>query len=173
MVEHLAQDHRAGDDHRSPVGIERRELASLRERERCEALELPQHAFAREAVTVHPVGVVLRQPEVERGERGDRPGDADRGPWADFAWDALREQGAHGCSARLELLLRWRIRMEEPLGEADAAEIEAVVEAKPVRPSDDELGRAAADVDHQRVLGDLPARRGAAKRQLRLLMPGE
>src|SRR2546423_1867559 len=51
VVEHLAQDHRAGDDHRSPVGIECRELAALGERERCEALELPQHAFAREAVT--------------------------------------------------------------------------------------------------------------------------
>src|SRR5438132_7532320 len=63
--------------------------------------------------------------------------------------------------------------MEEPLGQTHAAEIKAVVEAKPGRPPDDKLGRAAADVDHERVVGARSPRRGAPEGQLRLLVPRE
>jgi hypothetical protein len=40
MIEHFAEDHGAGDDHRRPVGIECRDLPAFRERQRREALEL-------------------------------------------------------------------------------------------------------------------------------------
>jgi len=66
MVEHFAKDHGAGDDHRRPVGIERRNLAPSRERQRGKALELGADAFARQPVSLHAVWVVLGESEVER-----------------------------------------------------------------------------------------------------------
>src|SRR2546423_12721689 len=103
------------------------------------------------------VGVVLGEPEIERGERGDRPGDADRGSGADVPRDALCEQLTHRCAARVELLAGRRIRVEEALGQTDAAEVEAVVEPEAGRAADDKLGRAAPDVDHERVFRNLPS----------------
>ena len=63
--------------------------------------------------------------------------------------------------------------MQEPLGEPDAAEVEAVVEPQALRPADDELGRAAADVEHERLLGQLAPESHASKGQLRLVVAGE
>src|SRR2546423_15362191 len=97
------------------------------------------------------VGVVLGEPEIERGERGDRPGDADRCSWADVLGDALCEQLTHRCAARVELLAGGRIRVEEAPGQADAPEVEAVMEPEAVRPSVAELGRAAPDSSHERI----------------------
>src|SRR2546423_6350116 len=119
------------------------------------------------------VGVVLGEPEIERGERGDRPGDADRCSWADVLRDAVCEQLTHRCAARVELLAGRRIRVEEALGQADAAEVEAVMKPEAVRPTDDEFGRAAPDVDHERVFRHLSAGGDAPKGQLGFLVPGE
>src|SRR6266487_5570573 len=89
MMEHFAEYHGAGDDHRRPVGIECRDLPAFREWQRREALELRADAFARKAVALHQVGVVLGEPEVEGGDRGDGSGDADRGLWPHVSRDAL------------------------------------------------------------------------------------
>ena len=63
--------------------------------------------------------------------------------------------------------------MQEPLGDADGADVETVVPANAVGPARDELRRAAADVhDHGSVL-ERPLRRDAAKHQHRLVVPGE
>ena len=63
--------------------------------------------------------------------------------------------------------------MQEPLGDAHGADVEAVVPANAVGPARDELGRAAADVDDHRPLPELSLRRDAAKHQHRLVVPGE
>ena len=67
-VEHLADDHRAGDDHGRALGLEAGQLAALGEREGGEALELRLDCRAREPVAVDPLGVVLAA-ELERGQR--------------------------------------------------------------------------------------------------------
>ena len=78
--QHLADDDGAGDDHRRALRFEARHAAPLLERQRCQPLELLLDGRAREHVAVHAVGVVLDEPEVERRERRDRAGDADRAP---------------------------------------------------------------------------------------------
>ena len=124
-------------------------------------------------MAVNLLGVVLCELEIKGGERGDRPGDADRGVRANVGRHALREQCAHSFCARIELLARGRIRVEEALSEADATEVEAVVEAEACRPADDEFGGAAADVDHERVGSHVPPERDATEGELRFLVAGE
>src|SRR3954447_15238551 len=55
--------------------------------------------------------------------------------------------------------------MKEALGQPDTAEVEAGVEAKAVRPADGELGRAATDVEHQRLVCNLARERDAPEGQ--------
>ena len=75
--EHFADDDGAGDDHgrafvRGPA------TAPLLQRQRGQPFELFFGFGAREHVAVHALGVVLDEPEIERRERRDRAGDADR-----------------------------------------------------------------------------------------------
>ena len=87
----------AGIWRRSAVGTEARR-SSLR-----------GHPLARKAMAVDPVGVVLRELEIEGGNRSDRPRDADRGLGANIARHAFGEQRANSFCARRELLVRGRI----------------------------------------------------------------
>src|SRR5204862_5081730 len=66
-----------------------------------------------------------------------------------------------------------RIRVQEPLRQPDGAEVEALVEAQALGPTDDEFGRATADVEQERLFGKVAPERGAAKGQLRLLVARE
>ena len=97
-------------------------------------------------MSVDPLGVVFLEAEVERGDGRHGAGDADRTPGA-----GLGEQGAHVLAHRVHVLA-------EPLGQADAADVEAHAQ---IRADDLELGRAAADVDDQRprLDGSDPAQR--------------
>ena len=169
-VEDLRQDHRAGDDHGRPLRLERRHLAPLGQRQRREPLQLRPRARRGEPVPVDALAVVALEPEVERGERRDRAGDADRRSRgrADLVGDALHEQRADGARATSELVRRRRVRGEEPLGVADGAELEADMEVV-----EDQLGRAAADVDHERPRPQLASGGDAAPRQQRLVVARE
>ena len=84
---------------------------------------------------------------------------------AGLVGDTLREQRADGARATCELVGRRRVRGEEPLGVADGAELEADVEVV-----EDQLGRAAADVDHERPGPQLASGGDAAPRQQRLVV---
>jgi hypothetical protein len=119
--------------------------------------------MARKVVALHLVRVVLGEPEVEGGDRGDGSGDADRGLWTHVSRDAMCEQFACRRAAGVELFVRWRIGVQEPLGQPNAAHIQAVVKAEALRFADDKLRRAAADVDHERVLSHVAPRRGTAE----------
>ena len=80
----------------------------------------------------------------------------------------LGEQDVDGGDAGVDLLGRRRVGLQEALGHAHAADVEAAVPA--VR---DQLGRAAADVDDQVARAE-PARGGdAAADELGLLVSGE
>src|SRR5205085_4595161 len=131
-----------GNDDRRALRLERRHGPRLRERERGEPLELASGAAAREAVAVDAVPVVAGEPEVERRERGESARDADRRRDSPtyLLRDALGEEGAHRRGAGGELAGLRRVGVEEPLGLADGAELEAVVEVL-----DDQLRRTAAD----------------------------
>ncbi len=58
--------------------------------------------------------------------------------------------------------------MQVPLGQPDAAEIEA-----DAFPRGDQLGRAAADVEHEGLVADCASVRDTAPRQLRFFLAGE
>jgi hypothetical protein len=64
-------------------------------------------------------------------------------------------------------------RAWEPLGETDAAKVEAHVELDAARAAEDELGGTTAHVDDERSLVDLPAGGHAPKREERLLLSRE
>ena len=89
--------------------------------------------------------VVLGEPEVERRERRHRAGDADRAPGCERRAGSERTYARAAASSG-----RDGGSVQEALGQPDAADVEA-------RRGDDlvgrehELGRAAADVDDERV----------------------
>src|SRR5438874_13205217 len=63
--------------------------------------------------------------------------------------------------------------MQEPLGEASRADVQAVVPADAVCAAGDKLGRAAARIDEHRSLGELAIGGHAAKSEQRLLVARE
>src|SRR5205823_1166925 len=78
-----------------------------------------------------------------------------------------------GVRACVELVRGRRIRVQEPLGQPDRAEIEARVKAQAVGAADDEFGRAAADVQQERLLGEVASERRASEGQLGLFIARE
>src|SRR5580765_6909842 len=152
-LEDRDEDRRSRDDDRSAFRVECRHLASLLERQRDESLELRLRAVAREEVAVDALAVVVLEPEIERCERRDRAGDADR-----LRWLERRKQRVRRGLERGHLLT-------VALGEANGAERQARPEVV-----EHELCRAAADVDKER-----PDRNPAEPtlRQLRLVVAGK
>ena len=115
------------------------------------------------------------RPRARPARLGDRPGDADLGARvaADLVGDALREQRAHRCRRIVELCHRRWIGGEEPLRDANRADVEALVPANAVGTAGDELGRAATDVDDHRSAVEPSFGRDAAEHQHRLVVPGQ
>ena len=62
---------------------------------------------------------------------------------------------------------------EPPLGQTDAADVEALAEDHALLAAEDQLGRAAADVEDERPLAQGPVGRDPAIRQERFLVTGE
>ena len=106
-------------------------------------------------MAVDPLRVVLLEPEVERGDRRHRPGDADRPLGL-----RLRQQPAHVLADRADILA-------EALGHPHAADVEALAH---IGADDLHLGRAAADVDDERSGLECA---DAAQRQLGLLVAAQ
>src|SRR5438132_9319959 len=110
---------------------------------------------------VHALGVVLDEAEVERRQRRHRSRDADR-----LADAELGQSGTQVCGTGVDVV-------PEPLRHTDAPDVEAAVELDAARPADDQLRRAAADIDHERAGSDLPSRGDTPKAEQRLLVPAE
>ena len=115
-------------------------------------------------MAVDELGILLVQAEVERGERRDRPRDADRARPDSSSIGG--EDVANMCGSRLEV-------GGEALGEADAAEVEARVERDAFGTAEDELGRAAADVDDDGPRRHLARRGNAAEGEKGLLVAAQ
>ena len=97
--------------------------------------------------------VVVRVAEIERRQRRHGSGDADRA-----AGPKRREERAHVRARGCELGPRRRIRGEETLGQAHAADVEARRRGDLAVCRHHELGRAAADVDDEHVVEWIAAR---------------
>ena len=94
---------------------------------------------------------------------------------ADRGWNRFRVDRADVLGQRTQLARRRRVGREVALGVAHDAGLRRDVEAHLVAAADDELGRAAADVDDERrrrVAGRALARR-AAEGQPRLLVAAD
>ena len=124
-------------------------------------------------MAVHELGDLFLQPEVERGERRHRAGHADRVLRPDVLRDPRGEERAHVPSAGVDLLPRRRIGREEALGQAHAAEVEAVVKGDAVRPAGDQLRRSAPHVHDERRFVEPAIGRDPAEVQERLFLPGQ
>jgi hypothetical protein len=146
----------AGDDHRRALGVEARHPAALVEGKCGETGKLVVDRGRPEPVPVDPLRVVFLESEVEGGKRRDRAGDADR------ALSVQRgEEGSHIRTGGVRVVA-------EALGQAHGADVEARAPGR-----GDQLGRAAADVDDDRVWVEAAAAGDAAQRQLGLFVPGE
>ena len=162
------QGDEAADDHRRPLRLEAGHAAA---RVRVAAQRGRQDAVdggAREPVAVDLGRVVLAQAETDRGGRRDRAGDADRRVTARGGRRLRTSAAAASSSARVGgSVARNRsvrrtlpaCRLVEKLDTGGAA--------------DEELRRAPADVDQQRLGGQGPAGRDAGEGRLRLLCTGE
>ena len=111
-------------------------------------------ACEREHVPVHALAVVLLEPEVERRERRHRARDADGRATARSPGSSGRTYSAIASTSS-----------PKQLRQPHRADVEA--DGALAR---DQLGRAAADVEHERAVGDVA---DAAQRQRRLLLAAE
>ena len=96
---------------------------------------------AGEAVALDLAAVVA--PELERGERRDGARDRDEARHLEPGQQPVDVGGA-----RLDLLARRRVVVQEALGQPDGADVDREPQLVP-----DELGGAAADVHHDRAVG--------------------
>src|SRR6266545_4993351 len=166
MAQRLEDDDRAGDDHGRPVGVHATLAADLVDGQLGKALELGGHGLRGERVAVDDVRLLPLETKVEGCELSDRSRNAECAPGLDFGWDALGERGADMCCSCPRVA-------GKALGEADAAEVVALVKGHTVGAAENQLGRPAADIDDERVLLHRPAGGDAAKREQRLLVARE
>jgi hypothetical protein len=150
----------------------RAHLPALVDRGRGKPLELVSERFRAELVAVDSLAVVLLEAERERSQAGDRARNTDRGMRlaANRVRAPLGEQRPDRFGATLQLFPGRRVRLQEPLRQADGADVEAVVPANPGRAAGNELGRAAADVEDDRPIVDASPRADAAKHHQRLVV---
>ena len=153
LVHEHAQDQRPGADDVDPARVHDRHRRPAR----------PRVAASRSAVTartssdgdpraVDGVGVVGGQLQRERRDRRDRAGQADQ------AWRPRRPAPRRATSARAARMSASaggtslggrRVAVQVPLGQPHAADVDRAGRPHAVGVAEHELGRAAADVDHQ------------------------
>ena len=148
------QDH-AGDDRRRAVGVQADDLAALGFGHVGQPREQQLDGGQQQRVAVHALGVVGVELLVDRGRRGGGAGDGDRRaapararPAGRPARKIARVSSASACSSSGAggSVWMWRSLMRTTPACSETW--------KPARAAgaDDELGRAAADVDHDRRL---------------------
>ena len=159
-LEELLHEHCAGDDDGGPVGMEAWEAATLFEGHRRQALALRADAVQREPVTVRAEALGVLAAEFERCECRDRPGHTDRSIYGGQRGNYQADVSGDGLHV-----------LAEALGQPHRADVDAHPRRDGARLADDELGRAAAGIDHE---GRSDAAVGrTAKGELGLLLAGE
>ncbi len=168
----------AGDDRRRAVGVEPAHLPALGERQRGEAVEDPPALRGADHVPLDLVRVVGLELLGDRGHRGR--GSRHRDRVLDTAAALLggtprpRIARTSRASSSSSVAAR-RIGVQVALGLANDAGLVGDVEGHLAAGPDHELGRAAADVDHERrgSVGRVALAGGAEEREPRLLVPGQ
>ena len=148
------QDH-AGDDRGRAVGVQADDRAALGFVHVGQAREQQFDGGEQQRVAVHARGVVGVELLVDRGGRGGGAGDGDAAAdgRALLGREAVEERGAGVGGERLQLLRRGRVGVDVALAHAHDAGVQRDVKAGGASAADDELGGAAADVDHDGRLG--------------------
>ena len=141
---HLRQDHGACDDHRRTLWVERRHFAA---HFRAAARRAGRVAYASlpvsQPVAVHAFAVVRVEAEVERGERRHGARDAD----CRCAWEvATARERSHRGRATVDLVASGRVGGRKRSVSAREPMSRLVWNSRSTR----QLGRAAADVEHER-----------------------
>ena len=169
----LRDRERSGADHGRPLRLDSRAPAELGDRGRGEASGLSADPGGRETMPVKNLRVLLVEAEVERSERRHRAGGSDAVRGRRVERNLLHEQPADVEDERLGVAGLERVRAREALREPHAADVEAGVKRQPGGVADDDLGRAAAEIDDDRRLQERAARRDAAEREQRLFLARE
>ena len=117
----LGEDGGAGDDRRRALRHQAAHLTPLGERQGGQPRELPLDRVGSQHVAVDQLRHLLVQAEIDRRQRGDGAGDADQPRVAGQAGEVGRRLLAQGR----ERLGGRRVVRQEPLGQPDAADVEA------------------------------------------------
>ena len=145
-----AEDVRPGEDGGGAVGVQALDLAPLGLGHRAEHRgDLPAATEA-DAVAVDAGRVVLLEPEVDRCHPGGRAGNGNHGLGllADLFGNGALDRGAGLVVELVELRPGRRVRVQVALALANDAELGRDVEVDGAPAADDQLGRAAADIEH-------------------------
>ena len=163
-------DREPAGEHRRALGLERREAQPLDVARADHPLAQPRQAFARDAGRRHAV-LLEDFGERERGARRRVRGAPVLG--AELARDRF-DLGARRGVGRGEGRRRQRAVGEEAPRHADAADLQRFEPLRHETAADDELGRAAADVDDEpRLVGCRKHVRDAVVDEPRFLVAGD
>ncbi len=169
------QDERPGQDHVGAARVEADDSLARRLGPYPQARDLLGERRLRQPVTVDARRVVAHQRLGHRRQRGDRSRHADQ---RDRRRDRHRERDARQGGVDRgrqggDLLESGRVVADEGLGQADRSERQADVELHRPARGDDDLRRAAADVDHHQRAGEHVGEslRDRAKGERRLTRP--
>ena len=173
----LDQDQPARDDRRRAVRMQPGHVAAARASGSAPSrARIRSQRGAREAVAVHAVAVVgLEARARSRRTKSGVPATAmpSRGRSRTPLGHGRLEPVAHRGTAGVERLRRRRVASQVALGEAHRPDLGRDEELDLVAGADDQLGAAAADVEHQqRLVVAAPARR-AQIREPRLALAGD
>jgi hypothetical protein len=144
------EDERAGSDDVGAARVHEPQRASLRPGHRQQPAAHAGDVVDADLRVVDAVGVVLRQVEHHRGHGRDGPGHADQRAGVLQRHPQPVEGGVDVGSGRLDLLDRRRVAGQVPLGHPYRPDVYGLRGTHvTVAVAENELGRAAADVEHE------------------------
>ena len=170
VLDDLQQDRQTGRKHRRALGIDVLEIEIVHMTRRDHALGQAAQVVERDS---RRIGI---EPAHHIADDAHRAGTAERLQPAELAIRFLNglEFEPDRRAGPLEALLGDSAVVEENGGQADAAHRQALEQQRIESFADDDLGRAAADIDHQPLVRAHGARvRDARVDQARLFEPGD
>src|SRR6267154_645079 len=150
-LDELGEDDRPGRDDIGPAAADPREIAPLIQGDGAEVLLDGGNPLPAQKVVLDAGGIVFGQAQIQGAERGDGAADPD-GPIDPVPVEGLQLLGEDLPDVRtdlLQLLEGGRVPSHQPLGQANAPELEADELGAFFPLAADDLGAAAPDIhDH-------------------------